>query len=123
MTRLINLRYRFNNPVNEKRREKVCIKHIYAYKFKVIITLIAADGLNKGLLGRELNYMLIDKLKEIHKKYKMHISGEGGEFDTLVLNCPLFNKKIKIEKAYVKMESEFSGKYLIEKAGLINKSL
>lgn len=103
--------------IDEERYLKDLIKN----KFKVIITVIAADGLNKNFLGREIDYGLIDKLKIINKKNNINLSLEGGEGETLVIDCPLFNKKIKIEKAVVEMENEFSGKYLIEEARLIGK--
>jgi len=103
--------------------EEEYLKNLIKDKFEVIVTLISAYGLNKELLAKKIDNKLIEKLKEIHEKHKINISGEGGEFDSLVLDCPLFYKKIKIEKAYIQMENEFSGKYLIKKARLINKSL
>ena len=30
------------------------------------------------------------------KKYKINPAGEGGEFETFVLNCPLFKKELSI---------------------------
>ena len=48
--------------------------------------------------------MLI-KLKEIEKKYRIHLSFEGGEAETFVLNCPLFSKPLEIS------EKKTSGKH------------
>jgi diphthamide synthase (EF-2-diphthine--ammonia ligase) len=30
------------------------------------------------------------------KKYKIHPVGEGGEFETFVLDCPLFERPLKV---------------------------
>ena len=48
-----------------------------------------------------------------NKKYKINIAGEGGEFETLVLNCPLFRKKITI-KNYEISEDDNSARVIIK---------
>lgn len=108
------------NPLWHIDEEKY-LKGLIKNKFKVIIASIAADGLNKSFLGKEVDNELINRLKSINKKNKMHISGEGGEFETLVLDCPLFKKRLKIKKAEIEMENECTGKYLIKDVGLANK--
>ncbi len=88
-------------------------------KFDVIITGIAAEGLDESFLGKRINEKTIEELKKINEKNNMYISGEGGEFETLVLDCQLYKKRIEIKKAEIKMENEFTGKYLIKIANLI----
>jgi diphthine-ammonia ligase len=35
------------------------------------------------------------------EKYQMNVCGEGGEYETFTLNCPLFKKRIAMSvKAY-----------------------
>lgn len=102
--------------------EEKYLKELIKNKFKVIITAIAADGLNKGFLGEEINNKLISQLKAINKKNKIHICGEGGEFETLVLDCPLFKDKLKIKKANIKMENECTGNYSIKDIVLVRKN-
>ena len=65
-------------------------------KFKVIITSVAAHGLDDSWLGREIDEKFIEDIKELNKKYKVHPAGEGGEFETFVLNCPLFKRELKV---------------------------
>ncbi|KAM4542557.1 diphthine--ammonia ligase isoform 2-T3 [Odontesthes bonariensis] len=38
-------------------------------------------------------------LKQLSQKYGVHICGEGGEYETSTLDCPLFKKKIVIDLA------------------------
>jgi len=90
-------------------------------KFKVIITGIAADGLNNGWLGREIDNNCIEDLKNLNKKNKIHIAAEGGEYETFVLDCPLFRKKIKIMDFDIIMENECTGQYIIKTIGLVEK--
>lgn len=84
-------------------------------EFDVIITSVNAEGFNKSWLGRKIDKRCIEDLKELNKKYGVDLVGEGGEFETLVLNCPLFKKKIKIIKSE-KIWEENSGFLRVIKA-------
>ena len=66
-------------------------------KFKVIIVGVFAYPLDQSWLGREIDSMFIEDVKKMNEKYKIHPAGEGGEFETFVLDCPLFNKPLKIK--------------------------
>ena len=93
------------------------IKELIANNFKAIITGIAADGLTEAWLGTEINEEFLRKIKKLH----VHYGGEGGEYESLVLDCPLFNKKIKVVKWHNKMENKCTGHYLIDEAVLEEK--
>ncbi len=89
-------------------------------KFEIIITSVSAEGLNEEWLGKKIDYNSLEKLKNLSKKFNFNIAFEGGEAETFVISCPLFNKKIEIIKA----EKEFkgnSGIYKIEKIKLVKK--
>jgi len=81
------------------------LKQLIKEKFEVIITGIAADGLNESFLGRKLD----NKLIEDFKKLKIHMGAEGGEYETFVLNCPLFKNKLKIKNQKKIIENECTG--------------
>lgn len=83
--------------------------------FEVIITAVAAEGLDERWLGRKIDEKAVRELAEISKKNRINIAGEGGEFETFVLNCPLFSKKIEILEAHKEWMGD-SGVYVIEKA-------
>jgi ABC transporter with metal-binding/Fe-S-binding domain ATP-binding protein len=63
--------------------------------FEIIITHVAAQGLDKSWIGRKIDRKALEELKKIREKYQINLSGEGGEFETLVLDCPLFSHPIK----------------------------
>jgi len=65
--------------------------------FKVIITGVAAYPLDKSWLGKEINQQFISDAIDLNNKHKIHPAGEGGEFETFVLNCPLFKKPLNIK--------------------------
>lgn len=86
--------------------------------FKVIISSIAALGLTKNDLGKSLDNAFIDKMVELNHEIGINIAFEGGEAETLVLDCPLFKKKIVIKEAKKIMDTEHSGIYKVSKAEL-----
>lgn len=88
--------------------------------FEVILSSIAAEGLDKSWLGRVLTEKDVDRLVVLHKKYGLNIAFEGGEAESLVLSCPLFQKKIHILSSEVQEESKHSARFLIHKAELQN---
>jgi ABC transporter with metal-binding/Fe-S-binding domain ATP-binding protein len=73
-------------------------------EFKAIIVGVAAFPLGKEWLGREINRKTIEELKTLQNKYKINPSGEGGEFETLVLDCPLFKKPLRIKDKQISGE-------------------
>ena len=92
-------------------------------RFDVIIGSIAADGLSKEWLGKKIDNEMIEKLKTLHEKNKINIAFEGGEAETLVLDAPLYKKKIKIEEYEIVMENEYTGRFVVKKAKLVGKSI
>ncbi len=64
--------------------------------FEVIVTSVSAEGLDESWLGRIIDEDLLEELKSLHEKYGLHMAFEGGEAETLVLNGPIFKKKLNI---------------------------
>ena len=89
--------------------------------FKVIISSISAYGLSKSDLGKEIDDGFVDRMVELDKKIGINIAFEGGEAETLVLDCPLFKKKIVIKDAKIIMENNCTGIYKVIKAELETK--
>ena len=88
--------------------------------FKVIITSVAAEGFDSSWLGKELTLETLEELKQLHQRYGIHISGEGGEFETFVVDGPIFKKKIEILDAEKVWKGDH-GYYIIKKAKLSRK--
>jgi len=87
--------------------------------FEMIITAVAADGLDETWLGRKVDMECIEDLKDLHRRHRIHIGGEGGEFETLVLDIPLFKKKLEIKKARKEWDG-ISGVYVVEEVEMVN---
>jgi len=82
------------------------LKQLIKNKFEVIITGVAADGLDESYLGRKID----NKLIQDFKKLNINPVGEGGEYESFVLNCPLFKHKLKIKKQKKIMENKYTGR-------------
>jgi len=95
------------NPLWHK-KEIEYLNELVKNKFKIIIIAVAAYPLDKSWLGREIDKKFIEEVKELKEKYKIHPAGEGGEFETFVLNCPLFKKELKIKSFKDFKEGEYS---------------
>ena len=68
--------------------------------FHIIISGVSAMGLDNKWLGREIDKESITKLVSISKKCGLNLTFEGGEAETLVIDCPLYlKKKLQINAA------------------------
>jgi len=66
-----------------------------------IIIKVAALGLEpQKHLGLSLEKIFLH-LVAMHEKYGLNVCGEGGEFESLALDCPLFKKRIIIDESEI----------------------
>jgi ABC transporter with metal-binding/Fe-S-binding domain ATP-binding protein len=100
--------------------ETQLIKDILKNKFEVIITMVASYPFTKEFLGRKIDEELVSILLGFKEKFGISLVGEGGEFETLVLDAPFFKKKIRIERCETFYEN-FRGTLIIKKAKLVEK--
>ena len=84
------------NPLWKKNQIDI-LKELIKEKFEVIIVGVFAYPLGQEWLGRRIDEEFIKEVVELEKKYGIAPSGEGGEFESFVLDCPLFSKKLKIK--------------------------
>lgn len=96
------------------------MKELLDNKFKVIIVGVYAYGLDQTWLGKEITSASLAKLVELKEKYQISLVGEGGEYESLVLDAPIFKKRIEILEAEANYENN-SGVLSIKKARLVDK--
>jgi ABC transporter with metal-binding/Fe-S-binding domain ATP-binding protein len=63
-------------------------------RLDAIIVVCAADGLSEEMLGTHIDSGVVAKLKEISRRNRIHIAGEGGEYETLAVNAPFYSSSI-----------------------------
>jgi diphthine-ammonia ligase len=108
------------SPLWHKPQEQL-MQELLDTGFEIIFTGIAAEGLNKSWLNKVITTEHLLKLKKLKEKIGMHEAGEGGEFESLVLDCPLFKKKVVIKKAKIIEEKENVARLEIVEAELVEK--
>jgi len=97
------------------------MKEILREGYSFIFTKIAAEGLDKSWIGREINLKDIDDLAKLNNSIGLNVAGEGGEFESLMTDGPVFSKKIEIIDSEIDEESENTATLVIKKSGLIKK--
>ena len=101
------------NPLWQK-KEMGYLKELIREKFKVIIVGVFAYPLDESWLLREIDEKFISDVQELYEKYKIHVAGEGGEFETFVVNCPMYSKELKVVGGKIKKEGEHSFRIDVE---------
>lgn len=109
------------SPLWHKSQEQE-MQELLENEFEFILTSVAAEGLDKSWLNKSITKEDVIKLRKMKDKLGTNIAGEGGEFESLVLDCPLFKKKLMIEKAEVVEESRNVARMIIQKAKLVKKT-
>lgn len=64
---------------------------------------LAAEPLTPELLGRRLDLAMLDALEERSRRGpRLHVAGEGGEFETLVVDAPFFDRRVELAETEVR---------------------
>ena len=98
------------NPLWLMNEEKL-IERALSQGFKMLITRLAVYPFEEKFLGKFIDKNFIDYLKKI----RANVSGEGGEYETLVTWMPMFKKELRILK-FSKSVRRCEGEILIERA-------
>lgn len=88
--------------------------------FRAIIAGVFSSPFDESWLGREIDRRTLDELREIARKHRVTLTGEGGEFETFVIDAPFFSRRIAIEEAS-RTYRNYNGVLRIERAGLVAK--
>ncbi|MCL5262430.1 MAG: diphthine--ammonia ligase [Candidatus Marsarchaeota archaeon] len=91
-----------------------------ALHYDVIITHVAAEGLDGSFLGAHINDATIERLISANRRSGISLIFEGGEAESFVLDAPMFRKRIAITKSHVEMHGS-TGTYVIDEASLVGK--
>ncbi|MBP7120132.1 MAG: diphthine--ammonia ligase [Methanolinea sp.] len=88
--------------------------------FRVVISGVFSEPFDESWLGRELDGDATMLLSEYAQHYGITLTGEGGEYETLVLDAPFFRKKIAIQESEKKY-CNFRGVLNVKRASLEEK--
>jgi len=88
--------------------------------FEIVIVAVSALGLGREWLGTVLNHNNLKKLESLSLKYGFNLNFEGGEAETIVVDCPIYKKKFRIKQGIVKWTGD-NGIFEITEYELIDK--
>jgi diphthine-ammonia ligase len=97
------------------------LTEIINLNFEVIIVGVYAYGFDQNWLGRKIDSATIKNLVELNDKYRISLVGEGGEYETLVLDAPFFRKRIQVLRTQRIWENH-SGYLFVKEAKLVDKA-
>lgn len=80
-----------------RRDQEELLKEMIDSQLTAVLIKVASLGLEPKHLGRTLSEMhpYLQKMKD---KYQLNVCGEGGEYETFTLDCPLFRKRIVLDE-------------------------
>ena len=102
--------------------QEMLLREIISLGFDVRLVAVASQGLDESFLGKKVDAGVIEKFVSLHEKYGFHVGGEGGEYESLVVDAPFFRKRIEITESKGHMSHENSGRLEILKARLAPKN-
>lgn len=109
-----------------ERDQEELLQEMIDYGIEAILIKTAVIGLNRLHLGKRLEEVK-DDLIRLKEEYGINVCGEGGEFETLTLDCPLFHKRLRIDESQTNLHSDdaFAPVYYMNpvKVSLVEKQL
>jgi len=93
------------------------LRSLMSSGFDILFVGVSAEGLGQEWLGRHLDGKAIEDLLALRQRYAINIDGEGGEFETVVLDAPHYKKKVVVDEAERSWQRD-SGRLIVHKAHL-----
>lgn len=103
-----------------RKDQAMLVTDMLAAGYRAIFVSASAEGLDESWLGRPLDAAALRELVLLHERRGLNISGEGGEYETMVLDGPNFSRAIEVVEATRRWRGS-SGVYSITKAHLVAK--
>ncbi len=95
-------------------------REMVARGYEIMVTQVASDGLMPWL-GKKITKDNFEQLVADSKRYGFHVGFEGGYADTLVLDGPIFNKRVEVEEMEKVVDDEYCGHIVLTKVKVAPK--
>lgn len=103
-------------PLWHKAPEEI-LRTVASPAWDVRFAAVAAEGLDESWLGERLTPACVERLLELRDRYGLHPAGEGGEFETLVLDAPCYRRPVEVVRASAEWRRDH-GAWRVEEARL-----
>jgi diphthine-ammonia ligase len=108
------------SPLWRKEQEGL-MRDLLSSGIKAVVVAVMAEGLGPQWLGRPLDAKALDELLELRRAKGVNPSGEGGEYESLVIDSPLHLKRMEL----VDVERDIArdqGRLIVRKVELRDKA-
>lgn len=65
--------------------------------FGVVFTSVSTEGMSADWVGRTLDGESLNELRDLSKRHRFNLDGEGGEFETIVFSAPHMRRDLILE--------------------------
>ncbi|KAJ2720256.1 hypothetical protein GGI07_004728 [Coemansia sp. Benny D115] len=90
-----------------ERNQRELLREMIESGVEAVLIKVAASGLKRQHLGKTLAEME-PVLLELESRMGIHVCGEGGEFETFTLDCPLYKRRIVLDEVDVVMHADIA---------------
>ncbi|NYT07728.1 MAG: diphthine--ammonia ligase [Methanomicrobiales archaeon] len=88
--------------------------------YDVLVSGVFSAPFDESWLGRRIDARALELLIHYAEKYRITLTGEGGEYETFVRDAPFFRKRIEVVRAETAYRN-YRGIYRITDARLVDK--
>jgi ABC transporter with metal-binding/Fe-S-binding domain ATP-binding protein len=88
--------------------------------FRILVSGVFSAPFDESWLGKTLDRNALRELISFSQTYGITLSGEGGEYETFVIDAPFFRKRIQVMEASTEYRN-YHGRYNITAARLVEK--
>ncbi len=64
---------------------------------EIMIVGVAAYGMDERFLGKVIDEKILKELLKLEERYRINLAGEGGEYETFVLDAPFFKSRVVVD--------------------------
>jgi diphthine-ammonia ligase len=79
-----------------RREQEMLLRDLFSSGIEAVVAAVMAEGLGPEWLGRPLDEMALTELLELRRIKGVNPSGEGGEYESLVIDSPLHLKRLEL---------------------------
>ena len=87
-----------------RKNQDMLLDEIISSGIKAIIVGVYAEGFDESWLGRPIDSACADDLRKLRSKYEISIMGEGGEYESMALDAPMFSHGFAVGASEKEME-------------------
>ncbi len=104
-----------------RKNQEYYLREIVRHGIEFTLISISVKGLPPKYLGKALNEEDIEEIIRLSRIHGFNPAFEGGEAETLVLDAPLFKKRLVLEDYKISREHEYVFKLIIKRIKVVEK--